>query len=205
MGIDGPEAANQRAGWLERYLAVPVLIAALAAVPAVLLAQWGEGWPAQIGSVVNWLSGIVLWGEWILLIVLADNKRAWLSDHKWSAVAAVATIPAVLLLLGPLQVLRLIPVIAALPLTRLTRIFEAGTVIRRRMGLRGSRRTAVVAAAAAATIFAAAVILLDPASDTRILVDRVMRQWETWRLMVTGVLIAGVTGALVLYYRSRSD
>jgi CsoR family transcriptional regulator, copper-sensing transcriptional repressor len=205
LGVGAEQGGeNRRAGAWERHLSVPVLLAALLAVPAVLLAQWGEGNAARIGSAVNWASGIVLWGEWLLLIALADNKRAWLRAHRWSAVIAAATLPAVLLLLGPVQILRLVLSIGSLPVTRLTRIAESGAVIRRRLGLDGRWGTAIIVAALLLTVATAALLLIDPTSESRVLLASLDNRWDAWRLALSGLILTGAVVVSVVLYRRRS-
>ena len=201
-----PPAPNRRSTALERRLAVPVLIAAVVSVPALFLGIWGEGVWATAGDRVNWAAGIVLWGEWIMLIALADNKREWLRTHWWATVVAAVTVPAVVFALGPAQVLRLARVFGALPLLRVTRIIEAGGILRRRMGLTGRLGRAV---AAGTTLLAAAfvtAILADPASASRGYVEEaiaLLGPRPTALAVALGVANTAAATAVVLYYRWR--
>lgn len=178
-------------------------MAAIASVPAVLCAQLASGHLAYAGSIVNWMSGLVLWGEWILLIVLAENKKAWLRQHAWAAVVAVATIPAVVLLLGPVQVLRVVVTAIGLPVARLTRITEAGTVIPRRMGLSRRWRVTILVSAVVMTTVVGGLLILDPTSDSRVLWRSVINGWDTPRLLVSALILTGAGAALFLYYWRR--
>ncbi|QVQ53321.1 metal-sensitive transcriptional repressor family protein [Spiractinospora alimapuensis] len=204
MNDQRTELPNRRAAALERSLRVPVLVAAILSVPAVLCAQLATGTVAYAGSVVNLVSGLVLWAEWILLILLAENKRAWLRDHAWAGGVALATVPSVALLLGPVQILRVVLAVMALPITRLTRITEAGTVIPRRMGLSGAWRATIVTAAIAVTAVVAVLLLTDPHSDSRVLWRMIIDGWDPWRLLLSAALITGAGAALTGYYWRRS-
>ncbi|MFP4635923.1 MAG: metal-sensitive transcriptional repressor family protein, partial [Nitriliruptoraceae bacterium] len=91
---------EDRADQLARRLAVPVLVAALAAVPAVFLTLLDDPWQT-IGNGLNTLSGAVLIAETVVLVAVAEDKRAWLRRNKWLVLLAVAIIPAVIFAVGP--------------------------------------------------------------------------------------------------------
>lgn len=92
----------------QRRLALPVLISAIASVPAVLLTVWGDGMWTRIGSWTNVAAGVVLWAEWILLIVFAEDKLQWPRTNRWSTLVEAMSLPAVVFTLGPAQLLLLI-------------------------------------------------------------------------------------------------
>lgn len=195
---------NSHARVLERRLALPVLVCAVVSVPAVFLGMWGEGRGAEIGHRVNWLAGLVLWAEWILLIALAENKLGWLRTHKWSTFVAAVTLPAVFFALGPTQVLRLLRTAGTLRLLRVTRIIEAGGVLRRRMGLTGTRGTVVAAATTVLSAVFAGAILLNPDSASRRFLSGLPRNFEPWQVVLTLALLGAAT-ALILYLRRRGS
>jgi hypothetical protein len=197
-------AENGHARTLERRLALPVLICAVASVPAVFLAMWGDGWWAEFGHRVNWLAGLVLWAEWILLIVLAENKLGWLRTHKWSTFVAAVTLPAVFFALGPTQVLRLLRVAGTLRLLRVTRIIEAGGVLRRRTGMTG-RRGAVVAVTTTvlSAVFVTAV-LADPTSTSRRYAESLLESVGVWPVVLAAVLLTGATAVVIVRRRRRA-
>ncbi|KOX23875.1 hypothetical protein [Nocardiopsis sp. NRRL B-16309] len=197
-----PPASNLRSTALERRLAVPVLLAAVVSVPALFLGVWGEGFWATAGDRINWAAGIVLWGEWILLIALADNKRAWLRTHWWATVIAAVTVPAVIFALGPAQILRLVRAFGALPLLRVTRIIEAGGVLRRRMGLTGRLGRAVAAATTLLAAVFVTAVMADPASASRGYVEEAIAFLGPWPTALAVAVTAAAT-AVVLGYRWR--
>lgn len=193
---------NRTARALERHLFIPVLIAALASVPAVLLTLWGEGLAADIGHGVNWLAGIVLWGEWIVLLLLAKDKLEWIRTHKWTTFVVLLTIPAVVFALGPTQVLRAVRAVGALRIIRVTRIVEAGSVLRRRMGLSGPWGLALLGTATATAAAVAGLILADPTSASRQYAESLLEDVGVWPAVAAGAVLAAAT-AIVAYHRLR--
>ncbi len=199
----GQSTANLRANQLEHRFAVPVMLAALLSVPAVPLALWGTHWWSQLGSVVNTIAGVVLWAEWILLIVLADNRLEWLRRHKWSTLVVALTIPAVIFTIGPAQALRLVRVIATLRLVRLTRIVEAGSVLGRRLALTSTARSVLLAASGLLAAALAGLVLADPDSDSRrLLTSAAERMDVSWPVLLCGgLLLAAVAVAGYRWFR----
>ncbi|WP_017588886.1 hypothetical protein [Nocardiopsis ganjiahuensis] len=193
---------NSHARALERRLALPVLVCALVSVPAVFLDMWGEGLWAEIGNRTNWLAGLVLWAEWILLIALAEDKLGWLRTHKWSTFVAAVTLPAVVFALGPAQVLRLVRAAGTLRLLRVTRIIEAGGVLRRRMGLTGTRGTVVAVATTVLSAVFVTAVLLNPDSPSRRFLAGLPKSFELWQVALALGLVGAAT-ALILYLRRR--
>ncbi|WP_017546774.1 hypothetical protein [Nocardiopsis prasina] len=197
---------NGLARALERRLALPVLLCAVVSVPAVFLGMWGEDRWAELGHRVNWLAGLVLWAEWILLIALAENKLGWLRTHKWSTFVAAVTLPAVVFALGPAQVLRLLRAAGTLRLLRVTRIVEAGGVLRRRMGLTGTRGTVVAAATTVLSAVFVAAVLADPTSTSRRYAESLVSGTGTWLVILAVVVLTGATALVVVrrWRRSRT-
>lgn len=196
--------------WEDR-LAGPVLVAALASVPAVFLTLLDE--PLRsVGQVANWVSGGVLVAETVVLLAVSGDKRQWLSDHRWLVGLTVLLVPAVLLAVGPLQLLRLVRVFGALRIVRAGRVFRAAAVVRRRAGLDGT--TSWLLTGLGATLVAAfvAVVLADPTSLSRQLLDDVLGGLglrETPLLGWAAVPVAGAVLAaatfVVVHYRRRDD
>lgn len=196
--------ANQRTARLEQRLALPVVLAALVSVPSMLLTMWGTGHLATIGTTGNWVSGTVLWVEWILLIVLAEDKLSWLREHKWTVTIAVLTVPAIILAIGPIQVLRLVLMLSGLRILRVTRIMEAGSVLQRRLRLNLLWRRVTLALVALVTIGFAAVMLADPDSQIRRLLTNALERWGPVPLAAGGAALLIGAGLIVAYYRNRS-
>ncbi len=194
---------NSHARALERRLALPVLVSAVISVPAVFLDMWGTGPWAEIGNRVNLLAGLVLWAEWILLIALAENKLRWLRTNKWSTFVAAVTLPAVVFALGPTQVLRLARTAGTLRVLRVSRIIEAGGVLRRRMGLTGTRGTAVAATTAVLSAVFVTAVVLNPDSPSRRFLSGLPGSFDLWQVVLALGLVGAAT-ALILCLRRRS-
>jgi len=202
-----PGSGRDRADRLAERLAFPVLIAALASVPAVFLTLLDDPYET-IGTGLNTLSGAVLIAETVVLFAVAENRLAWLKRNRWLVVLAVAIVPAVVFAVGPVQLLRLtrvahaIRMVGAVRIIRVGRIVKAGRILRARAGL-DARWQGVVAIIA--TLLAAAFVgitLADPTSASggalRSAVDAVG---------VPGVLLAGLIlgGATYIVRTNRRD
>jgi CsoR family transcriptional regulator, copper-sensing transcriptional repressor len=191
----------------EQRLALPVIIAALASVPAVFLTLLDRPYET-VGNVVNWLSGAVLVAETVVLFVVSRDKWEWVRRHKWLLLLTVFVILGVVLAIGPVQLLRLLRVVGALRLVRAGRIIKAARITRDKLGLPG--QWSKVSSAAAALLVAAfvGVVLADPTSRSRQLVD----QWlgggtsQVVLSVLAGAVLAVATFVVVRsQQRNRSE
>ncbi len=163
------QVPTDRADRVAQRLALPVLVAALASVPAVFLTLFDEPYET-IGNGLNTLSGAVLIAETVVLFAVSQDRLSWVKRNKWLVLLAVAIVPAVVFAVGPVQLLRLtrvahaIRMIGAVRIIRVGRIMKAGRILRERAGLdaRWQKVIAVVATVLAAAFVA--VILADPTS-----------------------------------------
>lgn len=199
-----------RADRLADRLALPVLIAALASVPAVFLTLLQEPY-ASLGSSLNLLSGTVLTAETIVLFAVAEHRLDWLR-RNWILVAVtLIVIPAVIFAIGPAQLLRLARVghllrlVGAFRIVRVNRILKAGRLLRERAGL--NRRwqqalTSVIAILAAA--FTAA-ILADPTSASGSLLRNVSRTLSVPLTILAGLILSAATFTTVYLRRHRPE
>jgi len=189
-------SGTDRADRVAERLAVPVLIAALASVPAVFLTLFDDPWQG-IGSGINMVSGGVLVLETVVLLALAEDRRRWLRRNWWLVVLAIVIIPAVLFAFAPVQLLRLTQVVrfaGALRIVRVRRIFKAGKIVRERAGLdRGWQRAIGVGATMLCAAFVA-IVLADPTSASREALESVLGT-----VGIPGVLIAGLLLAVATY------
>jgi CsoR family transcriptional regulator, copper-sensing transcriptional repressor len=202
---DAPALDERYERWEER-LAWPVLIAALASVPAVFLTLL-DGAAETTGRVINGVSGAVLVAETVVLGLLSRDKRAWVREHKWLLLLTALIVPAVVLAVGPVQLLRLLRVVGALRLVRARRIFRAASVLRERAGLTGVTSKAITFGAALLVALFVGVVLADPSSQSRQLAERALeRAGGTW-LFVAAVVLAGLLlgGATWVVSRSNRD
>lgn len=194
---------RDRAEELEGRFTVPVILAALASVPAMFLTAL-EGRPGQVGTAINYATLAVFVAEAVVLFALAGDRRRWLRDHWLLTGVALATVPAVVFAVGPVQVLRLIRFVGALRVLRVRRIFKAGRILRERAGVSGRLSTAL---AVAVTVLAAAfvaIVLSDPTGQTRRLLDQSVVP-AVQRLGVLPTIVAGLllAGATVVVWRAR--
>ncbi len=206
----GPQDRNSRADRLERQFAVPVVVAALVSVPAVFLTSIGDGFWAVLGTVLNWASVAVLTTESVALFILAGDRLAWVRRYAWPLVITALAIPAVILSLAPVQVLRLLLTllrhIAALRILRAKRLVSAGRVIGRRISTVGRWRHFPVAAGSAAAVVFVALILADPVSVQAH--HRALSEIIDWVGMGPAFAAAGVAGvgaAALFAWRRRRD
>jgi CsoR family transcriptional regulator, copper-sensing transcriptional repressor len=185
-------SGTDRADRVADRLAVPVLIAALASVPAVFLTLFDDPWE-QVGSSVNMVSGAVLVLETVVLLALAEDRRAWLRRNRWLVGITIAIIPAVLFAIGPVQVLRLARVAGALRIVRVGRIFKAGRIVRERTGVdQGWQRAIGVGVTLLCAAFVA-IVLADPTSSSSQAVRSVVDTVGIPGVVIAGLLLGGAT------------
>ncbi|WP_211364923.1 hypothetical protein [Nesterenkonia halophila] len=190
---DRRHAAQAREEQWERRLAIPVLVAALASVPAVFLTLLDQPY-ATAGTVINWIAGGVLIAETVVLFAVSGDKIDWIRRHKWLVALTVAVVIAVVFTVGPVQLLRLLRVVGALRIIRAGRIIKAGRILQERMGLTGrwSRVPAVLASVLVAAFVA--VVLSDPTSQTRAIIEGLIgRTGGTTAAIIAGIVLAGAT------------
>lgn len=198
MPTTEPRVADRedRADRWARTLSIPVLVAALASIPATFLTLLDGGY-ATAGTTLNTLSGAVLVAETVVLLAVAEDKRAWLRTNRWLLVLCLAVVVAVVFAIGPVQLLRLVRVVGALRIVRVRRIVTAGRIIRERHGLdeRWGRVVTVVLTSAAAGFVA--VVLADPTSRSRQLLDGAAGRFGALAVALAGVLVAAATFVVV--------
>lgn len=188
--------------WQER-LALPVLVAALASIPAMFLTV-AEGTLGTAGYVIDIVSGVVLVAETVILFVVAENRRAWVRGHLGLIALTVAVVVAVVFALGPVQVLRLVRTVGALRILRAGRIVKAARSVSHRLGFTG--RLAHVAAAGAGILVAVfvGVVLADPTSRSRDLLTDVLGEISTPVIVVLSG-IAGLVLGVATYLLARDE
>jgi hypothetical protein len=200
-GEDG-SGEDSRAERVEQRLAIPVLIAALVSVPAVFLTTTDDATTVVIGKVLNWASLVVLLGESVVLLWFSRDIAAWVRTHRWKLLVTVAAIPAVVFVVGPVQILRLILSIGALRVLRAGRILRAGRVIRRRAGLTGKRGHWVIGGVTALAAAFVAIVLADPTSRSRRMTDWILEHFGVLPAVLAGLIAAGAV-FVVVRHRSR--
>jgi hypothetical protein len=178
--------------WQNR-LAVPVLVAALASIPAMFLTIAAEGRLATTGHVLDVVSGAVLVAETVILFVVAENRRAWVRGHLGLIALTLFVVAAVVFALGPVQVLRLVRTIGALRILRARRIVKAARSVRERSGFTGRLSHLFSVAAGLLVAVFVGVVLADPTSRSRSLLE-----WALGDVGTGGVVALSVLAGLLL-------
>jgi CsoR family transcriptional regulator, copper-sensing transcriptional repressor len=203
----GAEEQGDRADRLQERLAVPVMVAALASVPAVFLTLF-DGTAETVGSTINSASGAVLVAEAIVLFAVSQDRIAWLKRNWWLVALAIVIVPAVLFALAPVQLLRvgaqLVRMVGALRILRVRRILKAGRILRRRAGLdRAWQRVLGVAVSLLVAGFVA-VVLADPTSSAHEFLDRFV-DMQGWVLPVLAGVLLGAATFVVMRNQGAAD
>jgi hypothetical protein len=184
--------ASREERWQQR-LALPVLVAALAAVPAMFLTL-AEGALGTAGHVVDQISGIVLISETVILLVVAENKRAWIRGHLGLISFSLLVVVAVVFAVGPVQVLRLVRTVGALRILRASRIVKASRSVSDRMGFTGNLAHVVSAFTGVLVAVFVGVVLADPTSRSRDLLSAVLGEPSTVVIVVLSAVAGGILG-----------
>jgi CsoR family transcriptional regulator, copper-sensing transcriptional repressor len=186
--------------WQDR-LALPVLVAALASIPAMFLTV-AEGALGTAGHVVDAVSGLVLVAETLILLAVAENKRAWLRGHLGLIALTVAVVVAIVFALGPVQVLRLVRTVGALRILRAGRIVKAARAVGVRHGFTGWLAQALAVGAGLLVAVFVGVVLADPTSRSRDLLTAVLGDIGT-PVIVALSAVAGVVLGAATYLLAR--
>ena len=193
--------------WQER-LALPVLVAALASIPAMFLTV-AEGTLGRAGHAIDAVSGAVLVAETVILLVVAENRRAWIRGHLGLIALTVAVVIAVVFALGPVQVLRLVRTVGALRILRAGRIVKAARAVGLRRGFTGRLSQVLAVTAGLLVALFVGVVLADPTSRSRDLLTAVLGELSPPLIVVlsgaAGVLLGGATYLLARDPGSGAD
>lgn len=171
-GVSVPGVRTREERWQER-LALPVLVAALASIPAMFLTLV-TGALGTAGRVVDIASGAVLVAETVILLVVAEDKRAWIRGHLGLIALTIAVAAAVVLALGPVQVLRLVRTVGALRILRAGRIVKAARALGVRHGFTGWLAQGLAVGAGVLVAVFVGVVIADPTSRSRNLLSAVL-------------------------------
>lgn len=196
----GPATRTTEERWQDR-LALPVLVAALASVPAMFLTVVG-GAVGTAGHLVDLASGAVLVAETLILLAVAQSKRAWIRGHLGLISLTGAVVVAVVFALGPVQLLRLVRTVGALRILRAGRIVKAVRSLGLRHGFSGRLAQALAAAAGVLVAVFVGVVLADPTSRSRDLLTWVAGDVGT-PLIVALSAVAGVVLGVATYLLAR--
>ena len=196
-----PTTREARAERLEDRFTTPVVVAALAAVPATFLSML-EGAAGVVGEVVNWASLAVFLVEAVVLFFVTDHRMAWLRRHAAVVALTAIAVPAVVYAVAPVQALRLLAVVrgvGALRIIRVNRILRAGRVVRRRAGIGGRLATGVTIGVTVLAAVFAALVLADPTSTTRAVLDAAYARLGVAVVVAAGAIVGAATYVVVRF------
>ncbi len=211
QGTATADPPTDRADRLAERIAIPVLIAALASVPAVFLTLLDDPYQT-IGEGLNTLSGAVLIAETVVLLAVSENRWEWVKRNKLLVLLAIAIVPAIVFAVGPVQLLRLVRVAGALRILRVKRIFKAGKIVRERAGLDKTWERAIGVGVTVLCAAFVAVMLADPTatrelsqlqSEGQDALGNVVNRLGWIGVVVAGVILSGAT-YIVWANRNRS-
>jgi voltage-gated potassium channel len=122
---------------MERRLTVPMLVAALLTIPAVVIEQsdLGHTWDA-VAAGLNWAIWVAFLAEIVLMLHVVPDRGRWLRDHPLEVVIVLLTPPLLPASLQAARVFRLL---------RLLRMFRAAVLMRRLLSTEGVRDAGVLA------------------------------------------------------------
>lgn len=132
--------AELRAARVERRFEVPMIVAALLVIPAIVIEESGlaEPWPT-IASITNWAIWLAFAAELVVMLWVVPSKRAWLAAHPLEVVIVALTPPFLSSLFQGIRVLRL------LRLARLLPLLVGARITRRVFSVTGLKYAAIVA------------------------------------------------------------
>ena len=107
----GSEQAPSRSERIARWFEVPLLVAALLAIPVIVVQESNFGPPWKgVAAVLDW----VIWGAFALQLVVmlatVPDRRRWLADHPLEVLIVLLTPP---FLPATFKVARVLPVVRA--------------------------------------------------------------------------------------------
>lgn len=188
-------AQLDRAERVEQWFTTPVVVAAVASVPAMFLTTM-EGYAEQVGAAINYATMAVFISESLVLLALTGDRIDWLRRNKFPVGITLATIPAVIFALGPVQIMRLLRlarVIGALRILRVRRIVKAGRILRVRAGLTGWAWRATFLLLSTASAAFVVYVLADPTSTSRQTIDAAIGRWGFVATVAAGAILGGAT------------
>jgi voltage-gated potassium channel len=141
---------SARSERVARRFDVPMLIAALLVVPAIVIEEsdFSAGWKAA-GAILNWLIWVAFALELVVMLAVVSSRREWLRRHPLEVAIVLLTPPFLPVAIGSIRVLRLL---------RLLRLVRLAQLSRRVFSVEGLRYAGVLAAVTAVgggTAFAA--------------------------------------------------
>jgi voltage-gated potassium channel len=93
-GISRRTQADPRAERVDRWLRTPLIVAALLAIPTIVVQEsdFGEGWEI-LASVLDWMIWAVFAANLIIMLAVVPNRRRWLVHNPLDLLIVVLTPP----------------------------------------------------------------------------------------------------------------
>lgn len=190
--------------WAQR-LSTPVIIAAIASVPAVFLTLMSDPY-SSIGTVINWVSGSVFVAETVVLFFASSHKWGWVKRNWMMIGLTVLIVIAVAFAIGPMQLLRFVRSFGALRVLRAKRIFKAMRVLRNRGDTQSLWIRIGVTILGLLTATFVSLVLSDPTSTVHQFIGNwVGKTTSSVLAIIAGVIIAAATFIVVLSNRKDRD
>ena len=116
-----PDTTRQER-WAERF-SIPMIVAALLVVPALVIEESGsaDAGLRNVADVMNWVIWVAFAAEFLVLLALAPDRRAWLRRHPLDAAILILTPPFGPAAIQGARALRLLRVVRLFRLERLAR------------------------------------------------------------------------------------
>lgn len=122
----GDHETRPRSEAIAARFEVPVFVAALAVIPALVLEQGtDDGTLRLVAAALNWASWLVFAAEIGVMLAVTPNRRAWARAHALDIVITVVTFPVAL---SALQALRAVRLVRLLRTARLLRLLRAAQI-----------------------------------------------------------------------------
>jgi voltage-gated potassium channel len=130
---------DERGQRLRRFFEIPILIAALLVIPAILIEALATN-PAviSIGEWLNWIIWVVFAAEFFTLLAVAVERRTFVRKSWLEVAIVVLTFPVIFIVAANLQMVGVARLARLLRLTRFVAVMSlAGTTVTRIFSKRG--------------------------------------------------------------------
>jgi voltage-gated potassium channel len=128
---------DDRATRWERRFSLPVIVAALATIPLLILDESRPGQPWRgLVDVGDWVVWLVFAAELVTMLSLVRSRRQYLLDHPLEVAIVVLTPPFLSLAVQSIRIARVL---------RVLRVLRLGPVVRRMLALEALRYAALLA------------------------------------------------------------
>ncbi|TLP79832.1 hypothetical protein [Nesterenkonia sphaerica] len=194
---DEKRVEKVRERW-ENWLAWPVMIAAIASVPAVFLTLLDEPFE-MIGHVGLWLATAVLVFETVVFFLLSPKKIDWVRRNWWLIGLTLAAVLAVIFSIGPMQLFRVLRSVGALRVLRAKQVAKAGESLANKGRTRWRQRLGETLATVVVATFVVLALAV-PESDARTFLEDLVGEEG----VVPAAIVAGLITMTAMYFLVRN-